>query len=107
MKKLLIATLTTLSIITPSVHAGERIAKDDRVEIHKECFMHPVLVGKDKKLNIYTGQEYEINANYDGVTGYRINTDYETIMISTYKKLRDRYGKLYDDFLKYKTLSRK
>ena len=83
MKKLLIATLTTLTIITPSVHAGERMAKDDveRVEIHKECFMYPVLVEKDKKLNIYTGQEYEINAYYDGVTGYRINLDYETIYI--------------------------
>ena len=81
MKKLLIATLTTLSIITPSVHAGERMAKDDRVETHKECFMCPVLVGKDKKLNIYTGQEYEINAYYDGITGYRINLDYETIYI--------------------------
>ena len=81
MKKLLLATLTTLTIITPSVHAGERMAKDDRVEIHKECFMYPVLVEKDKKLNIYTGQEYEINAYYDGVTGYRINLDYETIYI--------------------------
>ena len=81
MKKLLIATLTTLSIIAPSVSAGERMAKDDRVEIHKECFMCPVLVGKDKKLNIYTGQEYEINAYYDGITGYRINLDYETIYI--------------------------
>ena len=83
MKKLLIATLTTLAIITPSVHASERMTKDDveRVEIHKECFMHPVLVGKDKKLNKYTGQEYEINAYYDGITGYRINLDYETIYI--------------------------
>ena len=79
MKKLLIATLTTISIITPSVSAGERMAKDDKVEIHKECFMHPVIVGKDKKLNKYTGQEYEINAYYDAVTGFRINTDYETI----------------------------
>ena len=81
MKKLLLSTLITLSIITPSVHAGERMAKDDRVEIHKECFMCPVLVGKDKKLNIYTGQEYEINSYYDGITGYRINLDYETIYI--------------------------
>ena len=80
-KKLLLTTLATLSIIVPSVSAGERMTKDDRVEIHKECFMCPVLVGKDKKLNIYTGQEYEINAYYDGVTGYRINTDYETIYI--------------------------
>ena len=81
MKKLLLATLTTLAIITPSAHAGERMAKDDRVEMHKECFMCPVLVGKDKKLNIYTDQEYEINAYYDAVTGYRINLDYETIYI--------------------------
>ena len=81
MKKLLIATLTTLSIITPSVHAGERMAKDDRVEIHKECFMHPVLVGKDVKESPYTHELYEINAYYDGITGYRINLDYETIYI--------------------------
>lgn len=81
MKKLLLATLTTLAIITPTVHAGERMAKDtdERVEIHKECFMHPVLVEKDKKMNPYTKEEYEINAYYDAVTGYRINTDYETI----------------------------
>ena len=81
MKKLLIATLTTLSIIAPSVSAGERMAKDDRVEIHKECFMQPVLVDKDVKENPYTHELYEINAYYDGVTGYRINTDYETIYI--------------------------
>ena len=28
-KKLLLTTLITLSIITPSVYAGERMAKDD------------------------------------------------------------------------------
>ena len=79
MKKLLLSTLIALSIITPSVHAEERTAKDDVLEIHKECFMQPVLVEKDKKLNKYTGQEYEINAYYDVVTGYRINLDTETI----------------------------
>ena len=49
MKKLLLTTLLTLSIITPSVHAGERMAKDDveRVEIHKECFMYTVLLEKE------------------------------------------------------------
>ena len=83
MKKILLTTLTTLSIITPSVHAGERIAKEnvERVETHKECFMHPVLVYKDLKENPYTHEVYEINAYYDGVTGYRINLDYETIYI--------------------------
>ena len=75
MKKLLLATLTTLSIITVPAAAGERMTKDNTIEIHKECFMHPVLVGKDKKLNKYTGQEYEINVYYDAVTGYRINTE--------------------------------
>ena len=78
-KKILLTTLTTLSIFTPSVHAGERMAKDDRVEIHKECFMHPVLVDKDVKENSYTHEVYEINAYYDAITGYRINLDYETI----------------------------
>ena len=78
-KKILLTTLTTLSIITPSAHAGERMAKDDRVEIHKDCFMHPVLVDKDVKENLYTHELYEINAYYDGITGYRINLDYETI----------------------------
>ena len=81
MKKLLLTTLTTLTILSPSVNAGERMAKDDveRVEIHKECFMHPVLVDKDVKENPYTHEVYEINAYYDGITGYRINLDYETI----------------------------
>ena len=82
-KKLLLTTLTTLTILSPSVFAGERMAKDDveRVEIHKECFMHPVLVDKDVKENSYTHEDYEINAYYDGITGYRINLDYETIYI--------------------------
>lgn len=79
LKKILLSTLVGLSLITSSAYAGERMAKDDTVEIHKECFMHPVLVGKDKKANPYTKEEYEINAYYDVVTGYRINTDYETI----------------------------
>ena len=80
MKKILIATLTMLTLSQP-VFAGERMAKDDRVEIHKECFMHPVLVDKDVKENPFTREDYEINAYYDGITGYRINLDYETIYI--------------------------
>ena len=38
---------------------------------------------------------------------YASNPNYESMMLSTYKKLVDRYGKLYDEYLKYKTLSRK
>ena len=79
MKKLLLATLTTLSIITAPASAGERLTKDNTVEIHKECIMHPVLTGTDIKQNPYTKQEYEIMAYYDIVTGYRINTEVETI----------------------------
>ena len=81
MKKLLLSTLILLSIGSINVSAEERPDQGDdySVEIHKECFMHSVLVGKDKKINKYTGQEYEINAYYDAVTGYRINTEVETI----------------------------
>ena len=79
MKKLLLATLTTLSIIATSVSAEERMTKDNTVEIHKECIMHPVITGTDIKQNSYTKQEYEIMIYYDAVTGYRINTEVETI----------------------------
>ena len=33
----------------------------------------------DGIIQLNTGQEYEINAYYDAVTGYRINTEVETI----------------------------
>ena len=81
MKKLLLATLTTLSIITAPASAEERPDQGDdyRVDIHLECIMHPVLTGTDIKQNPYTKQDYEIMAYYDVVTGYRINTEVETI----------------------------
>ena len=83
MKKLLLTTLTTLSIITVPAAAGERPDQGDdyRVEIHLECIMHPVLTGTDIKQNPYTKQDYEINAYYDAVTRHRINTEVETIYI--------------------------
>ena len=94
MKKLLLATLTTLSIITAPASAGERITNDDRVEIHKECIMHPVLTGTDIKQNPYTKQDYKITAYYDAVTGHRINTEVETI----YMDVQDiRWYFPYDD----------
>ena len=80
MKKLLLVALAALSINTVAA-AEERMTKDDRVEIHKECIMHPVLTGTDIKQNPYTKQEYEIMTYYDAVTGYRINTEVETIYI--------------------------
>ena len=88
MKKLLLAALTALSINTDAA-AGERTAQGPdiynpnnyRVEIHKECIMHPVFTGTDIKQNPYTKQDYEITAYYDAVTRFRINTEVETIYI--------------------------
>ena len=83
MKKLLLSELILLSIGSINVSAEERPDQGDdyRVEIHLECIMHPVLTGTDIKQNPYTKQEYEIMAYYDAVTGYRINTEVETIYI--------------------------
>ena len=96
MKKLLLATLTTLSFITVPVAAGERHDQVDdyRVEIHTECIMHPVLTGTDIKQNPYTKQEYEIMVYYDAITGCRINTEVETIYIDDED---NRYYFPYDD----------
>ena len=79
MKKLLLSALVLLTIGSVNVSAGERLTKDNTVEIHLECVMHPVLTGTDKKQNPYTKQDYEIMVYYDAVTGYRINTEVETI----------------------------
>ena len=81
MKKLLLSALVLLSIANVNVSAEERMTKDNTVEIHTECIMHPVLTGSDIKQNPYTKQEYEIMVYYDAVTGYRINTEVETIYI--------------------------
>ena len=53
--------------------------------------------------------EMDLLANYVDCNNkrYASNPDYESMMLSTYKKLVDRYGKLYNEYLKYKTLSRK
>ena len=70
LKKVLLSTILGVTLLSNSVLA---------VEIHKECIMHPVLTGTDIKQNPYTKQEYEIMTYYDAVTGYRINTEVETI----------------------------
>ena len=72
MKKLLLATLTTLSIITTSVSAGERI-------IHKECFMHPVLVEQVEEYDSLHDLTYMKNEFYDAITGQKIDLLFETI----------------------------
>ena len=94
MKNILLSTLVLLTIGNVNVAADERMTKDDRVEIHLECIMHPVLTGTDIKQNPYTKQEYEIMTYYDAVTGYRINKEVETIYIDDKD---NRYYFPYDD----------
>ena len=81
MKKLLLATLTTLSIFTTSVSAGERPDQGDdyRVEFHKECFLHPVLVKQVKVNDLLHGLTYMKNEFYDGITAQKIDLSVETI----------------------------
>ena len=79
MKKLLLETLTTLSIITTSVSAGERITKDNTVEIHKECFLHPVLVKQVEEYDSLHDLTYMKNEFYDGITNQKIDLMFETI----------------------------
>ena len=62
--------------------------------------------------NDYMGDsktEMDLMDNYVNFEGkrYATNPDYEAMMLSTYKKLIDRYDKVYDEYLKYKTLSGK
>ena len=79
MKKLLLATLTTLSIITTSVSADERMTKDNTVEIHKECFLHPVLVKQVEEYDSLHDLTYMKNEFYDGITAQKIDLLFETI----------------------------
>ena len=58
--------------------------------------------------NDYMGDsktEMDLMDNYVNFEGkrYATNPDYEAMMLSTYKKLIDRYDKVYDEYLKYKT----
>ena len=106
MKKLLIATLTTLSIITTSVSAEERITKDDRVEIHKECFLHPVLVKQVEEYDSLHDLTYMKNEFYDGITNQKIDLLFETIYMDEqdyrwYYPYDGRKSHFHDDKLNY------
>ena len=79
MKKLLLATLATLSIIAIPVAAGERMTKDNTVEIHKECFLHPVLVKQVEEYDSLHDLTYMKNEFYDGITNQKIDLMFETI----------------------------
>lgn len=53
--------------------------------------------------------EMDLMNKYVDLSGkrYASNPDYETMMLSTYNKLKDRYGNLYDEYLKFKILTDK
>ena len=90
-------------------------AYDGKGSKHMDKYHHPdesiepymVLVKK-----YYMGDsntEMDLMNNYVNFEGkrYASNPDYEAMMLSTYKKLIDRYDTVYDEYLKYKTLSGK
>ena len=106
MKKLLLATLTTLSIITTSVSAGERMTKDNTVEIHKECFLHPVLVKQVEEYDGLHDLTYMKNEFYDGITNQKIDLLFETIYMDEqenrwYFPYDGTKSHFHDDKLKY------
>ena len=90
-------------------------AYDGKGSKHMDKYHHPdesiepymILIKK-----YYMGDsktEMDLLNNYVDLNNkrYASNTDYETMMLTAYKRLVNRYGKLYDDYLKYKTLCRK
>ena len=81
MKKLLLAALTTLSFITVPAAAEERPDQGDdyRVEIHKECIMHSVLVKQVEEYDSLHDLTYIKNEFYDVITEQKIDLLFETI----------------------------
>ena len=81
MKKLLLSTLVLLTIGSVNVSAGERPDQGDdyRVEIHEECFLHPVLVKQVEEYDGLHDLTYMKNEFYDGITNQKIDLMFETI----------------------------
>ena len=93
-KKLLLTTLTLLSI-SQTVFAGERMAKEDNFEVHKECFMVPVIV-KQEEVTSDLGYKFIANVYYDGITGSIIDKTQETIYIDAEDNSWNRWYFPYD-----------
>ena len=79
MKKLLLSALALLTIGSVNVSAEERMTKDNTVEIHKECFLQPVLVKQVEEYDSVHELTYMKNEFYDGITGQKIDLLFETI----------------------------
>ena len=86
-----------------SKHMDKHSHPDESIEPYikllKNDYLYDVSTGETKT-------EMDLMHNYVNFEGkrYATNPDYERMMLSTYKKLTDRYGGLYDEFLKFKTL---
>ena len=76
---------------------------------HPDDSIEPYIILVKKNYMVDSKTEMDLMNNYVNFEGkrYATNPDYEEMMLSTYKKLIDRYDKVYDEYLKYKTLSGK
>ena len=89
-----------------SKHMDKHSHPDESIEPYikllKNDYLYDVSTGETKT-------EMDLMNNYVNFEGkrYATNPDYERMMLSTYKKLTDRYGNLYDEYLKFKTLTGK
>ena len=81
-------------------HPDESI--EPYIKLLKNDYLYDVSTGETKT-------EMDLMNNYVNFEGkrYATNPEYERMMLSTYKKLTDRYGNLYDEYLKFKTLTGK
>ena len=76
---------------------------------HPDDSIEPYIILVKKNYMGDSKTEMDLMNNYVNFEGkrYATNPDYEAMMLSTYKKLINRYDKVYDEYLKYKTLSGK
>ena len=76
---------------------------------HPDDSIEPYIILVKKNYMGDSKTEMDLMNNYVNLEGkrYATNPDYEEMMLSTYKKLINRYDKVYDEYLKYKTLSGK
>ena len=76
---------------------------------HPDDSIEPYIILVKKNYMGNSKTEMDLMNNYVNFEGkrYATNPDYEEMMLSTYKKLINRYDKVYDEYLKYKTLSGK
>ena len=81
-------------------HPDESI--EPYIKLLKNDYLYDVTTGETKT-------EMDLMNNYVNFEGkrYATNPDYERMMLSTYKKLKSLYGPVYDEYLKYKTLTGK